>query len=63
MNINLCMTSKLPIIKNKLELGQVFNTGWVRLIRTRLMQSSTLFEVSMKWFLFISYHFMLKMHG
>ena len=37
-------------------------TGRERLIRTRLIRSSTLFEVSVKS-LPDSYHFMCKMHG
>ena len=37
-------------------------TGRARLIRTRLIRSSTSFEVSLKS-LPDSYHFMFKMHG
>ena len=37
-------------------------TGLARLTRTRLIRSSTLFEVSVKT-LPDSYHFMFKMHG
>ena len=38
------------------------NTGRARLIRTRLIRSSTQFEVSLNIWQ-ESYHFMFKMHG
>ena len=50
-------------IKNLATLQLVYSTGQERLIRTRLIRSSTWFEVTVKYFSIISQHFMFKMHG
>ena len=43
-------------------LIQKLDTGWARLIRTRLIRSSTKFEVALIFWQ-DSYHFMFKMHS